>query len=393
MALTDTACRTAKAGEKPYRLSDGGGLQLWVHTSGSKTWRLAYRWEGKQKFLTFGTYPSLSLAEARGMREDAKRLLRSGVDPRSVEKAEEEGDHKFRPIALAWFENAKSKWRENYRGRAEARLHRDVLPLLGDKNFKTIESTHILDAIRAVEDRGALYTARRVKQMVVSIFKYGKAHGIRADNPATDLDDALKPRKKPKHRASIPERDLPKFFEALSQYEGEFETRLALLLTIQTLTRTKEIRFAQWREFEDLDGANPLWRIPPERMKMDREHLVPLAPQTVRLLKRIRQFSGQDGYLFPSGGKKGVMSENTMLYALYRMGYHSRATVHGFRTTASTMLNEHGWNGDWVERQLSHDEDDEVRAAYNAAEYLSGRRDMLKWYCDKLDGLGAAKII
>jgi integrase len=189
------------------------------------------------------------------------------------------------------------------------------------------------------------------------------------------------------HQKAMSRSELPAFLRQLEAYDGEVTTRLALKLIILTMVRTKELRGAEWREFEDLGGDAPLWRIPASRMKMPREHLVPLPRQAVEILDALRPLTGWSPYLFPSGGKKGGMSENTMLYALYRMGHHSRATVHGFRGVASTVLNENGFHPDWIERQLAHDEANKIRGAYNAAQYLTGRRSMLQWYADYLDAL------
>jgi integrase len=398
MALTDAACRTSKPGEKTYKLSDAGGLQLWIHPSGSRTWRLAYRFEGKQKMLSLGTYPTLSLAFARERREDCRRLLKSGTDPaakleHSAAASEADPakpraeDRRFRTVAKLWFDAVSDPWVEAHKERIWSRMEHDVFTQIGDRHIADLNPPDILALIRKVEARGALDVSRRIRQSIGAVFRYAIAEGWRETNPAADIGAALKARPKVKHFAALKERDLPGFLRKLEAYDGDEFTRTALQLTIQTMVRTNETRFAQWSEFEDLDGANPLWRIPAARMKMQREHMVPLATQTVKLVKSLKRRSGNYAHLFPAPTKAGVISQNTMIFALYRMGYHSRATVHGFRRTASTMLNENNWNGDWIEKQLAHDENDDVRAAYNAAEYLPGRREMVQWWCDRLDEL------
>jgi integrase len=229
-----------------------------------------------------------------------------------------------------------------------------------------------------VEDRGALEVARRDLQHISHIFRYAIASGRAARNPAADIKGALRPQPRVKHRAALRERDLPEFFAKLQTYDGEEQTRLAIELVVHTFVRTAELRFAHKSEFE-----GDLWRIPAERMKMKREHIVPLSFQAKRILDRLMTVT--------SGNVLAPMSENTMLYAMYRMGYHGRATIHGFRGTASTILNESGlWNRDWIERQLAHVPEDKVRSAYNAAEYLPDRRRMMTWYSERLEELGSS---
>ena len=192
-----------------------------------------------------------------------------------------------------------------------------------------------------------------------------------------------------KHRAGLPEKDLPEFLAKLARYDGDATTQIALKLVLLTFVRTAELRFARWDEFEGLDGASPVWRIPAERMKRRRMHLVPLASQTAALLKQLRKLTGHTLLLFPAPTNAGVISENTLIYALYRLGYHGRATVHGFRSTASTVLNENQFNRDWIEMQLAHF-DGSVRGVYNAAEWLPGRREMMQWWADHLDRLASS---
>lgn len=369
--LSDAKCRNAKPGEKQQKLSDGGGLYLLVLPSGGKSWRLAYRFAGKQKVLNFGQYPTVSLSDARDRRQAAKKKLEVGKDP--GDKSESEI---FEDVARRWHDAKKSTWVEAHAERVLSRIERDAFPAIGQRPITAIEPQEIVALLRKIEERGALDITRRLKQSISSIFRFAIAEGKAKHNPAADVGEALKPKPKVKHFAKVKTKEIPELVRKIHGYDGEEETRLALLFTLHAGVRTKEIRFAVWSEFEDLDGAEPLWRIPAERMKMGREHLVPLSPQALELLHQIRRLD-HDKRLFD-------MSENTMLYALYRLGYHTRQTVHGFRGLASTVLNEAGFNSDWIEMQLAHDEEDEVRGAYNSAEYLPGRRDMMAWWSSYL---------
>jgi integrase len=255
-----------------------------------------------------------------------------------------------------------------------------------------IDTDDVLEALRQIEARGAIETARRVKDYVQDVFRYAKSERLVKLNPADELAAALATPPPPKRRTALKSRDLPAFLAALADYDGDERTGLAIRFTLLTFVRTGEVRFARWSELEDLDGASPHWRISAERMKMRNEHLVPLAPQAVAVLSKIRPLAGGSDLLFPAPTGSGVMSENTMLFALYRMGYHQRATIHGFRGMASTILNENGFNRDWIERQLAHVERNQVRAAYNAAEWLPQRRDMMRWWADFIEAGGTAPL-
>ena len=390
MALTDAKLRSLKARVAPFKVSDAEGLFVLVAPSGSKMWRLAYRFNGKQKTIALGHYPDVTLLEARRARDAARQILRDGTDPSDHRKAERRkraiaADNTFEAVANEWFEANKVGWVETYSSRLRSRLDEDLLPALGKRPIAKIEPLEILDAIRTIEQRGAIETAKRVMQMASGVFRYGVATVRCSRDPTVDLNDALKPAKLPKQRTALPAAELPAFMGALESYDGDRATQLAVKLIILTFVRTSELRFARWAEFEDLDGEEPLWRIPAERMKMRRAHLVPLAPQTVAVLRELRLLAGkQNEYLFPAATKLGVISENTLLFAIYRMGYHSRATVHGFRSTASTILNEAMYNRDWIEMQLAHF-DGSVRGVYNAAEWLPGRRSMMCWWANRLD--------
>lgn len=381
MPLSETSCRNAKARERAYKLSDGEGLYLFVQPTGSKLWRLAYRFGGKQKTLAFGIYPYVSLADARGKRTDAKRALAAGRDPGA-----KDGDRPvetFEGVARRWFGQEAEAWAKSHSGRVWSRIERDALPAIGGKPVNAIRPPEVLALLRKVEDRGAVEVAKRLRQSISAIFKFAIAEGIAEFNPASDVGEALRPTPRVRHFATIRADELPELLEKIEGYAGGELTRLALLFALHTFVRTNELRFATWAEIEDLDGKEPLWRIPASRMKMRREHLVPLTPAAVRLLRAARRFE-EGPYVFP-GMRGKPMSENTMIYGLYRAGYHSRLTVHGFRRLASTTLNEAGFPSDHIERQLAHVEENRIRGAYNAAEWLPGRREMMNWYSDFIE--------
>ncbi len=394
MPLTDAKLRGLKATGKTQKIADGGGLHVLVTPKGSRLWRLAYRFDRKQKLLALGSYPDVSLGDARLAREKARKLLDDGTDPSAQRKADKRrktiaAGHTFRSVANEWFDGQKARWVDSYSDRLRSRMDGDLMPQLGDRPIAQIEPVDILDVIRSIEKRGAVEMARRVMQMASAVFRYGVATSRCVRDPTADLRGALKAREPAKRRSALLAAELPEFLTRLRTYDGEEMTTLALRLVLLTFVRTSEVRFAEWSEFESLDGKEPLWRIPPKRMKMRRAHLVPLAPAAVSVLADLRPLSGKSPRLFPAPTRSGVISENTMLYALYRMGYHGRATVHGFRSTASTALNEHQFNRDWVEMQLAHS-DDGVRSVYNAAEWLPGRREMMAWWADFLATAEAA---
>ena len=389
MPLTDTACRNAKPRAKRWKLADGGGLFLQIEPSGSKLWRQAYRINGKQKLLSHGSYPTTTLSKARSARDAAKVLLAEGIDPSAKKKAEKveaklAADNSFKAVATEWFGLREDGWTAGYSERIWRRLQADVFPKIGHLPIRQVEPPVLLGAIREVEARGAVVLAKRLLQVCGQIFRFAVASGRATRDPSQDLRGALRSPSMQKHRASLRAAELGPFLRALAAYPGEKQTALALSLVVHTMVRTAEARFAKWEEFEDLSGSEPLWRIPAERMKMRAPHLVPLTEHVVAILGSLKELSGNSVFVMPSTAKEGVISQNTLIYGLYRMGYHSRATVHGFRSTASTILNENGFNRDWIERQLAHSDQDEVRAAYNAAEWLSDRKRMLRWWSEFL---------
>jgi integrase len=384
--LTDAKLRALKPSTRPFKCADAEGLFVLVKPNGSKLWRFSYRFQGKQKTLALGSYPQVSLLDARKKRAVAKEKLCAGQDPAHEKKMEKRrariaAGNTFRIVAEEWFTSQKPRLAESYHSRLRTRLDGDLLPVLGERPIADIDPIEVLDAIRKIEARGAIVMAKRVMQMASAIFQYGVATARCRCDPTTDIAGALLPSPPAKSRKALKADQLPDFYRRLHSSGANPQTRIALELLILTLARTDEIRFAQWCEFEELEGKQPLWRISAERMKMEREHLVPLAPAAVRLLKELMPLAENSTFLFPSATRSGVMSENTMLFAMYRMGYQGTATVHGFRKTASTVLNEQQFNRDWVELQLSHAEGS-VRSIYNAAEWLPGRRNMMCWWAD-----------
>lgn len=381
MALTDASCRNAKAAEKPYKKSDGGGLYLLVQTNGSRLWRFDYAFEGKRKTKALGKYPEVALGDARLQREQFKAMLREGKDPAARAP---EGET-FGKVARDWFATKEKRWKTSYSKRIWSRIEDDILPTLDTRVISSIKPPEILALLREIENRDAIYSAKRMCEQISTIFAYAKAEGHVENNPATDLKAALKPMPKRKHRAKISEKELPEFFRRL-RASGSGATQTALELVAHTFVRTNEIRFGRWCEIE-----GDVWTIPAERMKMGKTHLVPLTRQSLALLARLRELAGDSEWILPGrDNPRKPVSENTLLYFLYDLGYHKKATVHGFRGTASTALNESGlWHPDWVERQLAHVPEDKVREAYNAAEYWEHRVKMMTWWSDRLDAHAA----
>lgn len=398
MPLKELEVKYASKRQRPYKLTDGGGLHLLVQPSGSKLWRLKYRFDGKEKLLSFGKYPAVSLAAARQKRSEAKAMLDRGADPAPARKAAKKivaSPVLFEPIARAWHANRAEGLDPAHAARVLSRMVRDVFPPLGDRPIADITPPEVLAVVRAVEARGALDVSRRVKQTIGQIFRFAIASGWTTADPTTSLNDALKPKPPVQHMRRVGLSELPALVRSIQAYDGQESlrrretTRDALLFTLLTWVRTTETRFATWDEFEDLVGDNPLWRLSPGRMKMAREHLVPLSRQVVELLLR-RKRSSNETFVFPGEKRGQSISANTMLYACYRMGYLGRQTVHGFRGLGSTWANEaEHYKPDWVEMALAHEDEDEVRGAYNSALYLTPRRRMLQEWADHLDDCAA----
>jgi integrase len=360
---------------------------------------LKYRFAGKEKVLALGVYPEVSASQARKKRDEARAKLREGIDPAGERRAEKHrkriaAENTFEAVAREWLSKQKGKWVAGHARRVLDSLEANLFPGLGYRPIAEITPTELLYELRKIEKRGALEIASRVAQRAAAVFRYAIVTGRTDYNPAADLRGSLEAPKTRNH-AALSAADLPEFLERLDTYDGEPTTKLALRLLLLTFVRTGELRGARWDEF-DLDGPSPTWRIPAERMKMKEEHIVPLSTQAVAALRELWKLTGDRALLFPNRNRPTApMSENTVLYALYRMGYHSRATGHGFRATASTILNEMGYRPDVIERQLAHGERNKVRAAYNRAQYLAERRELMQGWADYLDAVasGAARVV
>jgi integrase len=391
-SLSDAAVRNAKAKPKAYKMSDGEGLFLLIMPSGSKYWRMKYFFGVKEKLLALGVYPEVSLADARERHAHARKVLAAGNDPGEAKKEAkrliiQKQESTFEVVAREWHHIHLPKWTPKYAKKTLRYLERHAFPKVGTRPIADITTQELLSVMRKIEANGA-DLAHRLLQICAQIFLYAVITQRATVNPAASLRGALTPVVK-KNYAYIKPNELGEFLRSLEAYQGALQTKLAMQFLILTFVRTAELRAAEWAEM-DLNKAE--WRIPAERMKMRDPHIVPLSRQAIAILKELRPLTGQWKYVFPNQHKPaGHMSENTILYALYRMGYHSRATGHGFRSTASTVLNEHGFPPDVIERQLAHGERNKVRAAYNHAQYLPERRKMMQWWADYLDEVAAKK--
>lgn len=386
MKLTDARLRTlTDAG----RYFDGGGLYLELTKSGGRYWRLKYRHGGKEKRLAFGVYPTVGLKDARDLAAEARKLIKAGTDPGAVRKAEKakavaDAVNTLEGVTREWLAHQAGRWAPVTVDRITASLEADVFPLLGARPLASILPREVLGAVQRVEARGAADQAGRILQRVKAVYRWAVVHGRLETNPMLDLvpSEILKPREV-KHRAALSDRELPAFLAKLAAYDGDVTTVRAMQVLMLTATRPGELRGAAWSEF-DLDAA--LWIIPAERMKMRAEHRVPLSVQAIELLRAMQAISGAARLVFPSPFYPSrPLSENTFNSALSRMGYKNTATAHGFRALFSTVANEHGWNPDAIERQLAHQQRNEVRAAYHRSTYLQDRARLMQWWADYLD--------
>jgi integrase len=389
--LSAVEVKQAKPKANTYKKTDGHGLNLEVRPNGSKYWRLSYRYQQKQKTLALGVYPIVTLADAREATLKAKRLIHKGIDPvinnRQL-KAAIDGST-FKPIAEEWHKKEAGRWSKGHAEGVWQTVKADVLTHLGEMSVRDIRTADVLFVIRQIEQRGALDVAGRIKQRISSIFRYAIQTGYAEFNPVDALKDVIQTRKV-QHRKSLKLDELPAFLNAIDDYSGYDLTKYAVKFIAYTFVRPGELRSAEWKDF-DLDKG--IWRIPAEKMKMQEEHIVPLSKQAISLLKNIGVLTGQYEFVFPGAHNfRKPMSENTLTYAIRkRLGFD--ATAHGFRTTASTILNESGYRVDVIERQLAHGERNKVRAAYNRSQYMAERIEMMQWYSDFLDGVKAGADI
>ena len=388
MKLNARQVDAAKPREKAYKLADGAGLYLEVVPSGSRYWRMKYRFNGKEKRMAFGVYPAVSLAQARALRDEAKKKLAEGIDPSFAKKEEKlvrdvQLNNTFQEVALEWHGTKVSRWSEGYASDIIEAFNKDIFPYIGQQPVNEIKPLVLLNVLRRMESRGATEKAKKVRQRCCEVFRYAIVTGRAEYNPAADLTSAMSGHES-KHYPFLTVEELPDFFKALSGNTGSPLVVLAARLLILTGVRTGELRGAFWSEFE-LEKA--VWEIPAERMKMKRPHLVPLSTQALEIVQQLKVMTGQYPLVFPGrNDPRKTMSEASINQVFKRIGYTGKVTGHGFRHTMSTILHEEGFNTAWIETQLAHVDKNAIRGTYNHALYLEGRRKMMQWYgeCDLL---------
>jgi integrase len=391
MRLSTAKIQNATAQEKTVRLFDGRGLYLEIAPTGSRWWRFKYRFAGKEKRISLGVYPDVGLKKARDRRDEMRKLVADGIDPSAARKQQklmalDAAANTFEAVAREWFEKHSANWEASYSVKLLARLEANIFPWLGDRPIRDIKPPELLSVLRRVESRGVLETAHRLMNYCGNIYRYAVATGRAERDISSDLRGALPP-STPQHHASVTDPEgVAALLRAIDGYRGSNVTRYALQLAPLVFVRPGELRKAEWSEI-DLEAGE--WRIPPGRMKMKTKHIVPLSSQAVAILRALQPLTGKGHYVFPGArSRERCMSENTVNGALRRLGWSgSEMTGHGFRSMASTLLNEQGWNRDAIERQLAHTERNSIRAAYNYAEHLPERRRMMQAWSDYLHTL------
>lgn len=390
MPLNDINCKNAKPKEKPYKKADSNGLFLNIMPNGSKYWRYKYRFMNKEKLLSLGTYPEVSLAEAREKRDQMRKLLADGVDPSQDRKNKRfelrlNNDNTFESVARRWHEHKKDSLSPSYAKSVLRRLEADIFPAIGYLPITEVKAPQILDALRQIEKRGALDVAKRALQVCGQIFRFSVVEGIAERNPVSDLRDALKPYKKTNYSA-LDIKELPQFLRTLEGNDARlfFLTKYALKLLVLTFVRTSELINARWEEF---DFDSKIWIIPAERMKMRNPHIVPLSKQAIDILEKIKAQTGNGEFVFPSQiNPKKTMSNNTLLKAIERLGYKGKTTGHGFRALAMTAIKEQlNYRHEVVDRQLAHAPRNKVDKAYDRAKFIDERIVMMQKWADYLD--------
>jgi integrase len=391
MRLSTAKIQNATAQKKTVRLFDGRGLYLEIAPTGSRWWRFKYRFAGKEKRISLGVYPDVGLKKARDRRDEMRKLVADGIDPSAARKQQklmalDAAANTFEAVAREWFEKHSANWEASYSVKLLARLEANIFPWLGDRPIRDIKPPELLSVLRRVESRGVLETAHRLMNYCGNIYRYAVATGRAERDISSDLRGALPP-STPQHHASVTDPEgVAALLRAIDGYRGSNVTRYALQLAPLVFVRPGELRKAEWSEI-DLEAGE--WRIPPGRMKMKTKHIVPLSSQAVAILRALQPLTGKGHYVFPGArSRERCMSENTVNGALRRLGWSgSEMTGHGFRSMASTLLNEQGWNRDAIERQLAHTERNSIRAAYNYAEHLPERRRMMQAWSDYLHTL------
>ena len=399
--LSDIQVKSAKPKGTDYKLSDGNGMFLLVTATGGKLWRLKYFFESKEKLLTFGAYPEVSLVNARKKRDAAREQIAAGIDPGAVKKAVKAAvravtEHSFEVVAREWHEKFKTKWTPGHAATTFRRMELDLFPFLGTRDISEITPPEVLGVLRKVEARGALETAHRIKTIAAQVFRYAIATGRATYDPTVPLKGALPP-STPEHFPSITDpKKVAELLRSIDDFKGSIVVRAALRMAAYTFVRPGELRHMEWSEI-DLDGA--MWDIPAGKMKMKVSHFVPLCKQAVDILRELQPLTGGGRYAFPcnrtSGGQR-PMSDNTILSALRRMGYEKEEfTGHGFRAMARTLLDEKlKFPAAHIEAQLAHAVKDANGRAYNRTTFLDDRKKMMQTWADYLDGLKqGAKVI
>lgn len=400
MALSEARLKALKPKQRPYKVADRAGLYALISpTTGAPAWKFNYTLNGKQKTLSLGRWPAVSLHTARDLRDQAQRALAEGRDP-AVEKQERkrartpDAAPTFEQKAREWHAARLPEWTDAYARQVLTRLEDDVFPLVGAKEFADITRADLHAVLEQVERRGVGETVRRLRQYIGAIYRFAGARDESITDPTPFLREGRKSLPEVVHHAMVPMNELGAFQLRVAEYDGEAETRLAIQLTLLTCVRTMEMLGAEWSEFRGWQTSqkvrnDAMWTIPGERMKKGDPHMVPLSPQACDLLSELHELTGEGRFLFPiarsTPGRRVTMSNNAMLFALYRLGYRGRATVHGLRRNFSTWANENDWPKDDVELCLAHDERDRVRGAYNAAQRLEPRRKLLRAWADHLD--------
>ncbi len=394
MPLTDTTVKSAKPKSKQYRLTDGAGMYLLIKPSGKKYWRLDYSIHGRRKTYAIGIYPQVSLKNARDKRTEAKDLVAEGIDPvlhrqEKKHKSSVAAGNTFGGIAEDWF-SRQEQWTEGHRRTVRSRLNQDILPWLKKRPINEISAPEVLRVLRRVEGRGAIETAHRCKTICSLTFRYAIASGLCDQDPTVSLRGALKTHKSKKMAAITDPAKVGELMRTIRDYHGALVTRCALLLSALTFVRPGELRHAEWSE---INWIKQEWLIPAEKMKMRRDHTVPLSDQVIQVLQEIHPLTSEGMYIFPSlRSITSPMSNNTILGALRRMGFSKdEMTPHGFRSMASTLLHENEWNHEIIELQLAHARKDAVSAAYDRSRRLPERKKMMQWWSDYLDELEFGK--
>lgn len=387
MPLNDVQIRNAKPKDKAYKLADEKGLTLLINPNGSKWWRFRYRVEGREKMISLGVYPEVSLKKARDRRDAQRTLVADKIDPSQVRQSEKLSlANTFEGIAREWFSKHAKNWKESHSKKIIARLEKDIFPWIGHKSITNLTAPDLLACLRRVESRGKIESAHRILQNCSAIFRYAVATARVERDPCGDLRGAIPPAKVRHHPTITDPEKIGGLLRAIDSYDGSIVVRCALQIAPLVFLRPGELRQAEWRE---VSFSECEWRIPAERMKMAEQHIVPLSKQTISILEVLKPITGSCRYIFPSARSLSrPMSNNALTAALRRMGFEQGTmTAHGFRSMASTLLNERGFNRDWIERQLAHGERDNIRAAYNYAQYLPERREMMQAWSDYLYSL------